>query len=199
MNSNGFSRSGINNSTSYQSNFNDAAFSTSSSKNFLNSPHHSTIESRKAAKRADSLVARSATYSNIPCPHCDRKFSQAAAERHVPICQSIIAKPIGLRKSSSKRTSVQLPHLSQTSYKQGGFESGLMNNTSSTFRSTEGKFHKNFQNPGLPPTHKSNAKSAGLGRTKNNFQIKRAFCSCCGDKFRNRDKFCSSCGEKRII
>lgn len=198
MNSNGFSRSGINNSTSYQSNFNDAAFSTSSSKNFVSSPH-ATLENKKATRRADSLIARSATYSNVPCPHCDRRFSVAAAERHVPICKSIFAKPSALRKNSSKRTSVQLPHLSQTSYNSGGFESNLMNNTSSTFRSSEGKFQKNYQNSGLPPTHKGSAKSAGLGRTKNSFQVKRTFCTGCGDKYRNRDKFCSSCGVKRIV
>ncbi|CAI2384054.1 unnamed protein product [Moneuplotes crassus] len=196
MNSNGFSRSGINNSTSYQTNFNDVALSTSSSRNFVQSPHRSSLESRNTAKRANSLIARSATYSSIPCPHCDRKFSTAAAERHIPICNSIIAKPIGLRKALSKRSSVELPHLSQASYKNGGFDKSLIIQTSSTFRSNKGRLHHS-QIVGLPPTHNGCSNSAGLGRTKSIFHSKRVFCTCCGMKLRSRDKFCSSCGEKR--
>lgn len=66
--SNGFSRSAINNSTSYQTNFNDAAISTSTSKNFMNSPL-TTIDNKKNIKRSESLIARSSGYSTVPCPH----------------------------------------------------------------------------------------------------------------------------------
>ena len=194
---NGFLKSQINNSTSYQSNFNDAEFSTSS-KNFMNSPL-AAIENRKATKRADSLIARSATYSNIPCPHCDRKFSTAAAERHIPICNSIISKPGKLKKSLCKRPSVQLPHLSKTSYGNGGFESNLMNNTSSTFRSSAAKFPKQPHNYGLPPTYKANTASSGDGRMKNNFTLKKWYWGSCGERYRNKDKFWSTCGDKRVI
>lgn len=83
--SNGFLKSGINNSTSYQSNFNDAAFSTSTSKNFMREMPNETQESKRNIKRSDSLIARSTTYSTVPCPYCDRKFSSNAAERHIPI------------------------------------------------------------------------------------------------------------------
>lgn len=65
LKSNGFSRSGINNSTSYQTNFNDAAKSTSTSKNFIQSPM-ATLENKKSYQRAESLIARSTTYSNFP-------------------------------------------------------------------------------------------------------------------------------------
>ena len=29
----------------------------------------------------------------IPCPHCGRRFNALAAERHIPKCQAISAKP----------------------------------------------------------------------------------------------------------
>ena len=63
MKSNGFSRSAINNSTSYQSNFNDAAQSTSTSKHFNQSPM-TGAEHKKPNQRSESLVARSMTYSH---------------------------------------------------------------------------------------------------------------------------------------
>lgn len=175
MRSNGFSRSGINNSTSYQSNFNDAAFSTSTSKNFMNSPMGNT-ENRKTYHRSESLVARSSCYSTVPCPHCDRTFSSAAAERHVPICKKLNFKPGSIKGSKMKRSSVQLPHLSKTNYGSGGFESNLMNNTSSTFRTSATKLQKDnlskTQSSGLPPTHKGSAKKHS-SKMANDFNQKR--------------------------
>ena len=29
----------------------------------------------------------------IECPNCERKFNKRAAERHIPVCKDIIAKP----------------------------------------------------------------------------------------------------------
>ena len=36
--------------------------------------------------------------SLIPCPHCSRRFNEKAAERHIPLCTSIKAKPTKLSK-----------------------------------------------------------------------------------------------------
>ena len=36
--------------------------------------------------------------SLIPCPHCGRRFNEKAAERHIPLCTSIKAKPTMLSK-----------------------------------------------------------------------------------------------------
>ena len=45
--------------------------------------------------------------SFVPCPHCGRTFNEKAAERHIPKCNSIKAKPKfqrrGVGKSSSSR------------------------------------------------------------------------------------------------
>ena len=38
--------------------------------------------------------------SLTPCPHCNRRFNAKAAERHIPQCQNIIAKPSRLLKNS---------------------------------------------------------------------------------------------------
>jgi hypothetical protein len=38
----------------------------------------------------------------IQCPNCQRRFSDKAAERHIPICKSIIAKPSSLKKGGGQ-------------------------------------------------------------------------------------------------
>ena len=38
--------------------------------------------------------------SLIPCPHCGRKFNSKAAERHIPQCQNIQAKPTMLKRGT---------------------------------------------------------------------------------------------------
>lgn len=38
--------------------------------------------------------------SLIPCPHCNRRFNAKAADRHIPQCQKIIAKPSTLKRGS---------------------------------------------------------------------------------------------------
>lgn len=38
--------------------------------------------------------------SLIPCPHCGRRFNEKAAERHIPQCNNIRAKPSSLKKGT---------------------------------------------------------------------------------------------------
>jgi len=38
--------------------------------------------------------------SLVPCPHCGRRFSEKAADRHIPQCQNIKAKPSSLKRGS---------------------------------------------------------------------------------------------------
>jgi rubrerythrin len=38
--------------------------------------------------------------SLIPCPHCNRRFNEKAADRHIPLCQSIKAKPKVLQRGT---------------------------------------------------------------------------------------------------
>jgi hypothetical protein len=38
----------------------------------------------------------------IQCPNCLRRFSEKAAERHLPVCQKIIAKPSSLKKGGGQ-------------------------------------------------------------------------------------------------
>lgn len=46
-------------------------------------------------------LAKIASDSLIPCPHCGRRFNEKAAERHIPKCQDIRAKPTFLSKNSN--------------------------------------------------------------------------------------------------
>jgi hypothetical protein len=39
----------------------------------------------------------------IPCPYCQRTFNERAAERHIPICQNIKAKPSTLKRGQSNQ------------------------------------------------------------------------------------------------
>lgn len=39
----------------------------------------------------------------VQCPHCNRKFNETAAERHIPKCQDIRAKPTMLKKKGGRR------------------------------------------------------------------------------------------------
>merc|ERR1711916_35823 len=48
----------------------------------------------------DVLEVGAETSSLIPCPHCGRKFNQTAADRHIPQCQNIKAKPKTLKKNT---------------------------------------------------------------------------------------------------
>lgn len=38
----------------------------------------------------------------IQCPNCQRRFNDKAAERHIPICKNIIAKPSALKKGGGQ-------------------------------------------------------------------------------------------------
>lgn len=46
--------------------------------------------------------------SLIQCPNCQRRFNDKAAERHIPLCKNIIAKPSMLRKGGGANASAGL-------------------------------------------------------------------------------------------
>lgn len=167
LQSNGFTQSAVGNNTSYQNGFNETAISTSTSKNFQTSPMQRSLN-YKSYKRSESLIARSSTYSQVPCPHCDRKFSSNAAERHIPICQKVFTKPATLRDTKNRFSNVQLPHLSKTNY------------ASETFRTSETKLpidslsRTQLQTSGLPPTYKCKSSQGNQQAAKTkDFNMKR--------------------------
>ena len=43
--------------------------------------------------------------SFVPCPHCGRTFNEKAAERHIPRCKDIKAKPSFLKRGVGKSSS----------------------------------------------------------------------------------------------
>jgi hypothetical protein len=81
--------------------------------------HEDFIKTIRAAKEMQAYVAKGGKLSDLPppppsenpdyvqCPHCSRRFNEAAASRHIPICQSINkpkAKPTGLTSKNSNLT-----------------------------------------------------------------------------------------------
>jgi len=150
-------KSVLSNNVAYQTDRDFHEENTGMSRHYINNSPAINTDSKKNYQRAGSLIARSTSYSTVPCPHCERMFSMSAAERHIPICKNIQNKPTALRHSVQKRSNVMLPNLSKTDY-GSGFDSNLMNNTSSTFLTSATKAAKEqlslTQTTGLPPTHK---------------------------------------------
>lgn len=61
--------------------------------------------------------------SLIQCPNCQRRFNEKAAERHIPVCKSIIAKPSVLKKGSGIQASTAVttpnPTVKSSTMKRG--------------------------------------------------------------------------------
>lgn len=55
-----------------------------------------TIRYAKGVSNTPPPPAQNPDY--VQCPHCERKFNSAAAERHIPKCKDIKAKPATLKK-----------------------------------------------------------------------------------------------------
>lgn len=51
-------------------------------------------------KNYQNVEVRSSNYSNIECPHCQRKFAEKAAERHIPICKELTRQKRSLLKET---------------------------------------------------------------------------------------------------
>ena len=70
-----------------------------------NALRRAMLEARgKSTAHMDSMTGAQLDMASnlVPCPHCNRKFNHKAADRHIPQCQSIKAKPATLKKGSGK-------------------------------------------------------------------------------------------------
>ena len=59
--------------------------------------------------------------SLIQCPNCERRFNQKAAERHIPVCKKIIAKPSTLKKGSGIQASSAVNNAPKSSTMKRGW------------------------------------------------------------------------------
>lgn len=76
--------------------------------------HEQFIAAIRYAKMATAVEAGGGSIADLPpppksenpdyvqCPHCSRKFNQTAAERHIPKCKDIKAKPTMLKKGNRR-------------------------------------------------------------------------------------------------
>lgn len=88
-------------------------------------------EAMKAARMVSKAIATGAPLppptisapdpSLIPCPHCGRRFSEKAAERHIPKCSDIIAKPSVLKKGSNRSAAAGVASASKINAKGARF------------------------------------------------------------------------------
>ncbi|XP_070156917.1 serine-rich adhesin for platelets isoform X2 [Polyergus mexicanus] len=78
--------------------------------------HEDFINTIRSAKQLQAYLAAGGSLKDLPppppsdtsdyiqCPHCNRKFNQAAAERHIPKCETMLHnKPAHLRASKPRR------------------------------------------------------------------------------------------------
>lgn len=78
--------------------------------------HEDFINTIRSAKQLQAHMAAGGNLKDFPppppsdtsdyiqCPHCNRKFNQAAAERHIPKCETMLHnKPAHLRASRPRR------------------------------------------------------------------------------------------------
>ena len=57
---------------------------------------------RPASELPPPRMSDPALDDRVPCPHCGRRFNDVAAQRHIPLCNKIVAKPKALlRKGRS--------------------------------------------------------------------------------------------------
>jgi hypothetical protein len=59
---------------------------------YMNSNSKRILE-KSVTKLDEHVITRSATYSLITCPHCNRKFAPRSAENHIPICAQVKNRP----------------------------------------------------------------------------------------------------------
>eukprot|EP01038_Epipyxis_sp_PR26KG_P007853 gene7853-10661_t len=66
------------------------------------------------------VVSSTVDSSLIPCPHCGRRFSEKAGERHIPNCQNIRAKPTMLKKGGGGGGGINGAPVAMKASKKGG-------------------------------------------------------------------------------
>lgn len=81
------------------------------------SKHEEFIRTIREAKKVSAYLAKGGDIRDLPppppsenpdyiqCPHCSRKFNEAAANRHIPVCQKrMLTQPAAAQKD--KKTPV---------------------------------------------------------------------------------------------
>ncbi|XP_017082275.2 zinc finger C2HC domain-containing protein 1C [Drosophila eugracilis] len=88
--------------TTYTSAAQQKGLTTGVKKNNWRKKHEEFIQSIRAAKQVQQHLARGGKLSDLPppppsenpdyiqCPHCQRRFNQQAAERHIPKCADML-------------------------------------------------------------------------------------------------------------
>ena len=64
-----------------------------------NTPVNQSLDTTTAA---NTVVEAPVEDYLTPCPHCSRRFNERAAERHIPQCLDIKARPKTLKKNSGR-------------------------------------------------------------------------------------------------
>ncbi|KAL0214703.1 hypothetical protein P9112_006887 [Eukaryota sp. TZLM1-RC] len=117
----------------------------------------------------------------VSCPHCNRKFSESAAERHIPICSRVIHRP----KPPSK-------NVSRVAYDPAFAARSSLSLSSSSPSSTSTPQARSSK----PRIARSAPVSKASLQPSGGYEAK--YCTECGEKFTNSGyKFCPFCGTCR--
>jgi hypothetical protein len=172
-----------------------------------------------------NIFDRSASYQTDQCPHCSRKFSHHAAERHIPVCKTTKARPLRREEQEAlaadkTRNKMYLTGLgTKANFKvnrgEGKEEEGHPKTSQNGASSTEYEHFfarvqsKNGDKPPLPfkkPLYGGVDSNGVIPERLSSLQKAKLgsagasashFCTSCGLKMMKSHRFCGSCGIKK--
>jgi len=173
-----------------------------------------------------NIFDRSSAYSTQACPYCSRKFSQHAAERHIPVCKNLksrLLKKVNEQDNSTEEKVKPKMFLTGLGTKPG-FAKRLDANDNSEhpksvpkgtystdyehFFSSKAKINKSGEKPPLPTRKPLNGGLDAKEMIPERISILQkaklvatssasSFCTSCGTKTLKTHNFCGFCGHKK--
>ena len=150
----------------------------------------------QSAKQVTECLAKGGNLADLPppppaenpdyvtCPHCNRRFNEAAAEKHIPRCANTVNRPKAPPKAAAKAAPKNLA----PPPKQGKPRTPRPAGPQGSAATPEPAPGASSPPPGPPAPAPGGQKQ----------QKKHAFCTECGHKFDDMvSNFCQECGTRR--
>eukprot|EP00668_Euglena_longa_P012127 GGOE01014554.1.p1 GENE.GGOE01014554.1~~GGOE01014554.1.p1 ORF type:complete len:751 (-),score=111.63 GGOE01014554.1:432-2684(-) len=177
--------------------------------------HEALKRAMKASREVTACLAKGGKLSDLPppppaenpdyvqCPHCSRRFNQAAAERHIPACANTINKPRAPPKRpaappAKPPPAAPTPKPSPTPTKSPA-KPASKPGPSSPPRDKEGTASIGAASPTLAPKASTSTSAVAKASPPAAAAAQRPrFCSECGYRFEDHvANFCQECGYRR--
>ncbi|KAL0212824.1 hypothetical protein RCL1_006450 [Eukaryota sp. TZLM3-RCL] len=138
----------------------------------------------------------------VTCPHCSRKFSQQASERHVAICAKVISRPLPPSKNVSRISSDPVFSSRSSLLKFANTSPSASINVKSSVSFESKSSPQRMSSAPLRKSYtespKMNVKSVSAVEERGEGKREACFCVECGQRFSiSNAKFCPFCGTRR--